>query len=168
MPGINVENILLLIIALILLYVAIRFIKGLIKFIILIILILTVGVSAYNILITKKSISYEVNRYKIDYKYFKDISVISKESVELINEIKEGKDIKENTDRLVELKNEAEKLNHSSEINVISNRYLNALDTAIVVGKGYETTNDIKEQARKLDNVTESLDLSLKDIFIDK
>lgn len=165
MTGINLENIVLLIAAIILIYIAVKFIKGIIKFIILVILILTLGVSAYNILVTKKPISYEVNRYKTDYVYFKDLTTISKESIELINQIKEGKNVKENTDRLVQLRNEAENLEHSSEINIINDRYLNALDTAIVVGKGYETANNVKEQTQKLDEVTKSLDLSLKDIL---
>ena len=165
MSGINLENILLLVAALVLLYVAIKFIKGVIKFIVLIILILTLGVSGYNIIVTKKPISYEINRYKTDFGYFKGISGISKEALELISEIKEGKNIKENTDRLANLKNEAEKLNHSSEINGIGDRYLNTLDTAIVVGKGYETASDVKEQAKKFDEVTKSLDISLKDIL---
>lgn len=130
MSGINLENIILVIVAIILVYIAVKFIKGIIKFIILVILILTLGVSAYNILITKKSISYEINRYKVDYGYFKNITSISKESINLVND-----------------------------------RYLNALDTAIIVGKGYETANNVKEQTKKLDEVTKSLDLSLKDIL---
>ncbi|ERK29686.1 hypothetical protein [Clostridium intestinale] len=165
MSGINLENIILVIVAIILLYIAVKFIKGIIKFIILVILILTLGVSAYNILITKKSISYEINRYKIDYGYFKNITSISKESINLVNDIKEGRNVKENTDRLVEIKSEVGKLEHSSEINLINDRYLNALDTAIIVGKGYETANNVKEQTKKLDEVTKSLDLSLKDIL---
>lgn len=162
------DNIALVIIAAVLLYITVKFIKGLVKGIITIILILTLGVSAYNIFVTQKPISYEINRYKTDYSYFKEISSISSEAVEAIDQIKEGKNIKENTNRLVQLRIKAENTKHSEEIDVIHENYIRAMDTAIISAKGYETAKNAKEQLDKLNDAAKALDIDLKDILISK
>ncbi|MDD7792893.1 hypothetical protein [Clostridium sp. 'White wine YQ'] len=163
--GLSADNIIIALVAIVFLFLAIKFIRGVIKGIIVVLLILTLGVSAYNIFITKKSIGYEVNRYKTDYLYFKSISSISSHAIENIDAIKEGKNIKENTDELIILKNHAETLEHSSEINGIHNNYIRGLDTVIVAAKGYKTANEAKEQADKLQEASNSLNISLKDIL---
>lgn len=159
--GVSLDNIVILIIGIVLLYVVIKLIKGLIKFLIIMILLLTVGVSAYNIFISKKSFSYEVNRYKVDFQYFKDVNGISKEAVDRVEEIKEGKDVDENITKLIELRDEAKGLNHSEEINGVSSKYINALDTAILVGNGYKA----KENVEKLDSVIRTLNPNLKEFI---
>lgn len=168
MMGFSIDNIMLVIVAIVLLYITVKFIKGLVKGIITIVLILTLGVSAYNIFIAQKPISYEIDRYKTDYSYFKEISSISSDAVKAIDEIKEGKNIKENTNKLIELRNKAEKTKHSEEINVVHNNYIRAMDTAIVSAKGYETAKDAKAQIDKLDDAAKALDVNLKDILISK
>ena len=166
--GFSIDNIALVIIAVVLLYITVKFITGLIKGIITIVLILTLGVSAYNIFITQKPISYEIDRYKTDYSYFKEISSISSDAVTAINEIKEGKNVKENANKLVQLRTKAENTKHSEEINLIHDNYIRAMDTAIISAKGYETAKNAKEQVNKLDDAAKALDVNLKDILISK
>jgi hypothetical protein len=166
--GFSIDNIALVIIAVVLLYITVKFIKGLVKGIITMILILTLGVSAYNIFITQKPISYEIDRYKTDYSYFKEISSISSDAVKAIDEIKEGKNIKENINKLVQLRTKAEKIKHSEEIDVIHENYMRTMDTAIISAKGYENAKNAKEQLDKLNDAAKALDIDLKDILISK
>lgn len=161
----NIENLMWVGIAIILLYITLKFIKGLIKFIITIILVLTLGLSAYNIFVTQKPVSYEIERYKTDFAYFNEIKSISSEAESVTEDIKDGNNIKENIEKLVQLRSKAEKTKHSEEINIVHNNYMKAMDTAVLCAKGYSTTKDAKAQAEKLNDASKALNISLKDII---
>jgi hypothetical protein len=168
MGGMTTDNIILLVVAVILLYLVFRFIKGIIKTIITIILILTLGVSAYNIFITKKSVSDEINRYKIDYAYFNDVKSISSEAKQTVNDIENNKNIDQNINKLSELRNKAQVLNHSSDLDAFHSKYINTFDGIILGCKGYDTAKQVGEQTKKIDELKKNLDMSLRDIVIAK
>ncbi|WP_160680335.1 hypothetical protein [Clostridium sp. C8-1-8] len=168
MGGITADNIILLLVAVVLLYLVFKFIKGVIKTIIVIILILTLGVSAYNIFIAKKSVADEVNRYKTDYSYFNNVKDISSEAKQAINDIEANKNIDQNINKLSELKTKASTLNHSSELNGFHERYINTFDGIILGCKGYSTAKQAGEEGKKLNDLAKNLDMSLKDIVVTK
>ncbi|MEW8957441.1 hypothetical protein, partial [Clostridium sp.] len=160
------ENIILIIVLLILLFIVIKFIKGLIKFVLIVFLILTVGFSTYNLLVVKKPISYEINRYKTEYSYYRDISKISGDVINLVNNIKEGKNTKESIEKLQEERNKVALLNHSDESKFIHDKYIGALDTIIFISRSSESYEETKD---KLDKGLEELNIGLSDlIFISK
>ena len=160
------ENIILIIILLLLLYIVVKFIKGLIKFILVVFLIFTVGFSAYNLLIVKKPLSYEINRYKVEYSYYKEISKTTGKVFNLVNNIKEDKNTKESIEELKKERNKVALLDHSNESEIIHNKYLGALDSIISISKNSNTYGEAKD---KLDKGLKELNISLKDlIFINK
>lgn len=165
MTGFNIENLIWVVIVIVLLYVTIKFIKGLLKSIITIILVLTLGLSAYNIFVAQKPVSYEIDRYKTDFAYVKEIKSISSEAKSATEDIKEGKNIKENTEKIVQLRNRAEKTKHSEEIQIVHSNYMKAMDTVVLSAKGYSTAKDAKEQAEKLNDAAKELNISLNDII---
>lgn len=164
--GFSIDNIVILFIVLVFLYLTIKFIKGFIKLVIGILLIFTLGVSAYNIFIAKKPISYEVNRYKTDYVYFNNIKSMSSEASVAINEIKENKNVQQNINKLTEIRNNTEDLNHSEEINGFHHKYIASLDSAISVCKRYSTAKEVEEKVQKLDEISRELDIKLKDVLL--
>ncbi|GFP78241.1 hypothetical protein [Clostridium fungisolvens] len=164
MGGITTDNIILLLVALILLYLVFKFIKGIIKTIITIILILTLGVSAYNILIAKKSVGDEINRYKIDYAYFNDVRDISSEAKQTVDDIENNKNIVQNINKLSELRNKAQALKHSSDLDAFHSKYINTFDGIIIGCKGYSTAKQVDEQTKKIDELKKDLNMSIKDI----
>ncbi|MBK1810871.1 hypothetical protein JHL18_09505 [Clostridium sp. YIM B02505] len=164
MGGITTDNIILLLITLVLLYLVFKFIKGIIKTIITIILILTLGVSAYNIFIAKKSVSDEIDRYKIDYAYFNDVKDISSQAKQTVDDIENNKNVNQNINKLSELRNKAQVLNHSSDLDALHNRYINTFDGIILGCKGYSTAKQVGEQTKKIDELKKDLDVSIKDI----
>lgn len=165
MNGFTMDNILLLLVCVGLLMVVMKFLKGVAKAIIAIVLVFTVGVSAYNIFIAKKPLSYEVDRYKIDFQYVKEIKNISSEASEVIDEIKKDKDVNSNIDKLVQLRNKADTINHSEEANFIHKRYMNSFDGIIIAYKGYATAKLADEQIKKIDNLTKDLNIGFMDVL---
>ncbi len=166
MSGFTMDNILLLLVGVGLLMLAIKFLKGIFKAIIAIILILTVGISAYNIFIAKKPISYEINRYKTDFAYTKEVKNISSEAYKAIDEIKENKAVDENINKLMALRERANLLEHSEEANFIHNRYMNSLDGIILASKGYVTAKGAEEQFNKLEGLTKELNIGFMDLIM--
>lgn len=164
--GFSIDNLVILFIVLVFLYLTIKFIKGFIKLIISILLIFTLGVSAYNIFIAKKPISYEINRYKTDYIYFNNIKSMSSEASVAINEIKENKNVQQNINKLIEIRNNTEDLKHSEEINGFHHKYIASLDNTISVCKGYSTAKKVEEKVQKLDELSRELDVKLKDVLL--
>lgn len=162
------DNIIILLVAIGLLLLVVKFLKGLIKGIITLILILTLGVTAYNIFIAKKSIQYEVERYKTDYKYAIEMKNISSEASKAISEIKENKNVNENVAKLVELKEKARVTKHSEEASFIHNRYINAFDTVITASKGYSLAKEAEKQAAKLEELSKGLNVSFLDLLFSK
>ena len=104
MQGINIENIVIILVIIFLFFLAIKFIKGILKLIILIILFFTLGLSLYNVFILEKPISYEVNRYKVDFVYFKEAAELTKEAGRAINSIKKEEAVEEKLLILEELR----------------------------------------------------------------
>ncbi|GIM28950.1 hypothetical protein CPJCM30710_16160 [Clostridium polyendosporum] len=166
MNGFSIDNIVMLFIVLAFVYLTIKFIKGFIKFIVIVLLILTLGVSAYNIFIVQKPISYEINRYKTDYVYFHNIRSISSEASTVINEIKENKNVQQNINKLKELRNNAEGLNHSQEISGLHDKYIESLDSVISVCNGYSTAKEVEQKVQKLDELSKGLDVKFKDVLL--
>lgn len=164
MGGVTVYNMILLLVALILLYLVFKFIKGIIKTIITIILILTLGVSAYNIFIAKKSVADEVNRYKIDYAYFNNVKDISSEAKQIVDDIENNKNINQNINKLSELREKAQALNHSTDLDAFHNKYISTFDGIILGCKGYSTAKQVDEQTKKIDELKKNLNMSIKDI----
>lgn len=156
------ENLILIIIGVVLFYVVFKFLKGVIKLIIAIILALTVGVSCYNLLITHKSLSYEINRYKTDFSYISQMKDITVETKADVDKIKQGQNVKENINNIVVLRDKANKLDHSSDIDFIHKKYIGAMDDIILATKGYSTA---KNATQEMDKASKSLEISLKDIF---
>lgn len=156
------ENLVLIVIVAILIFLVIKFLKGVAKVIIAIILFLTIGVSCYNLFITHKSFSYELNRYKTDFTYISEMKDITVETKDDVEKIKQGQNAKENINNIVALRNKANKLNHSSDIDFIHKRYIEAMDSIILATKGYSTAKNTTQQ---IDNASKSLEISLKDIF---
>lgn len=159
------DNIILLIIALGLLILAIKFVKGIIKTIISLVLILTLGVSAYNIFIAKKSISYEMERYKTDFTYVKEMKSITAEASKAIEDIKENKNVSENVNKLIELRAKASGIKHSEEANFIHKRYMNGFDAVVAGTKGYELAKGAEDQVAKLEELTKDINISFMDVF---
>lgn len=168
MEGFTVDNITMLIVAIGLLLLAIKFVKGIIKTIISLVLIVTLGVSAYNILIAKKPITYEVERYKTDYAYVKEMKSITSEASKAIDEIKENKNVSENVNKLISLREEANGIKHSEEANFIHGRYMNGFDAVIAGTKGYEIAKGAEEQVAKLEELSKELNVSFIDVFFQK
>lgn len=166
MSGFTMDNILLLLVGLGLLMLVIKFLKGIFKAIIAIVLILTVGVSAYNIFIAKKPISYEINRYKTDFVYAKELKSISSEAYKAVDEIKENKAVNENINILMALREKANLLDHSEEANFIHDRYMNSLDGVILAAKGYVTAKGAEEQINKLEGLTKELNIRFIDVIM--
>lgn len=165
MDGFNLENIIVLLVLLFVLFLIIKFIKGIVKAILAIILIFTLGFSLYNIFVAKKPISYEVNRYKTDFAYLKEINSINKEVSEAVKNIKDNKDIDSNIKQLEALRKRTQSLNHSDEINFIHNRYLGSLDKLILTAKGYNAAEASKEYLDKLSDYTKNLGINLREIL---
>lgn len=168
LQGFNIENIIILIIAIAVLYLALKFLKGVIRFILSIVLIFTLGISLYNIFIAQKPLSYEINRYKTDIAYFKDLGNINKKAYEAIKDIKSNKDIAGNVKSLDSLEKEAEKLNHSEESNIIHQQYISNFKKVVLAAKGYEAANGAKEHLDNLNELSSSMDISLKEILFSK
>lgn len=168
MGGFTLDNITILVVAILLLLLVIKFIKGVLKTVITLILVLTLGVTAYNIFIQKKSISYELNRYKTDYKYVVEMKNISVEAKRVIDEIKENRNVNENVKKLVDLKKRANEVKHSEEATFFHDRYINGFDTVIAASQGYALAQDVKEQGQKLNDLSKELDIELTQVFFSK
>ena len=168
MQGINIENIVIILVIIFLFYLAIKFIKGILKLIILIILFFTLGLSLYNVFILKKPISYEVNRYKVDFVYFKEAAELNKEAGKAINSIKKEESIEEQILILEELYNKAAILEHSEEIKPIHNTYLKNLQRIISAARLYYNSQGSKEALQELTDNYDSLTLRFKDILFPK
>ncbi|MEQ8198524.1 MAG: hypothetical protein ABRQ27_11030 [Clostridiaceae bacterium] len=159
------ENIILIFVIMVLVYVAVQFAKGLIRGVILFVLVFVLGFSVYDIVFLKKPVSYEINRYKIDIAYFREVSSISSQAIADVNEIKSGNNMDANIDDLALLRNEAQELPHSEEINIISNNYLSAMDKVITAANAFKVAKGAEEQAASLESASKSLSISLKDII---
>ncbi|WP_426348141.1 hypothetical protein ACPWSR_10235 [Alloiococcus sp. CFN-8] len=168
MQGINSENIIIILVIIFLFYLAIKFIKGILKLIILIILFFTLGLSLYNVFILKKPISYEVNRYKVDFVYFKEAAELNKEAGKAINSIKKEESIEEQILILEELYSKAASLEHSEEIKPIHNTYLKNLQRIISTARLYYNSQGSKEALQELTDNYDSLTLRFKDILFPK
>jgi hypothetical protein len=166
MGGFTSDNIIVMVVAIILLLLVLKFIKGILKTVITLILVLTLGVTAYNIFIQKKSIGYELNRYKTDYKYVVEMKDISVEAKKSIDEIKENKNVNENVKKLVDLKKRANEVKHSEEATFFHDRYMNGFDTIIVASQGYALAKDVKEQGQKLNELSKALDVKFGQVFL--
>ncbi|MEG1256568.1 hypothetical protein [Clostridium sp.] len=165
MNGFTTDNIVLLLVAIVLLILVIKVFKGVLKTIIAIILLLTVGVSCYNIFVAKKSITYEINRYKTDFAYTMDIKDISAEAYKIIDDMKEDTITEEGIDKLVHLKNQAEALEHSEEANFIHNKYISSLDGVILACRGYALGEIAQGQVSKLEDLTDDININLLDVL---
>lgn len=168
MEGFTMDNVIILLVALGLLILAIKFVKGIIKTIISLVLILTLGVSAYNIFIAKKPITYEINRYKTDFAYVKEMKNLTSEASKAIEEIKENKSVNENVSKLMEIKEKAEKVEHSEEATFIHNKYMNGFEAVIAGAKGYEAAKGAQAQVAKLDQLSKELNVSFMDVILSK
>ena len=168
MEGINRENIILLLLALVLLYITFKFIKGIIKLLLAVILILTLGVSLYNIFIAQKPISYEINRYKTDFAYLQEAGRINKETYEILKVVKDDKGTEENIKSLELLYEKAENLDHSNEISFIHNQYIKNFQKVIASAKGYITAQGAKEYLNDLSEGSKSLKINIIDILFPK
>lgn len=168
MEGFTMDNVIILLVALGLLILAIKFVKGIIKTIISLVLILTLGVSAYNIFIAKKPITYEINRYKTDFAYVKAMKNLTSEASKAIEEIKENKSVNENVSKLMEIKEKAEKVEHSGEATFIHNKYMNGFEAVIAGAKGYEAAKGAQAQVAKLDQLSKELNVSFMDVILSK
>ena len=168
MQGINVENIVIILVIIFLFYLAVKFIKGILKLIILIILFFTLGLSLYNVFILKKPISYEVNRYKVDFVYFQEAAELTKEAGGAINSIKKEEAVEEQVILLEELYKKAASLEHSEEIKPIHNTYLNNFQRIIAAAKLYYNSQGSKEALQELTDNYDSLTLRFKDILFPK
>ena len=168
MQGINLENIVIILVIIFLFYLAIKFIKGILKLVILIILFFTLGLSLYNIFIVKRPISYEINRYKMDFVYFKEASKLNKEVGRAINSIKEEEAVDKQIAALEDIYKRAELLDHSEEINIIHSTYIDNLQRIISSAKLYNTSKNSKEYLEEITDKYDSLPLSIKDIIFPK
>jgi hypothetical protein len=166
MEGFTTDNIVVILVAIFLLYLVFKFVKGIIKTVIALVLIFTLGFSAYNIFIAKKSIAYEVERYKTDFTYVKEMKNITTEASKAIDEIKENKNISENVSKLMALREEANGLNHSEETTFIHKRYMNGFDAIVAGTKGYELAKGAEEQVAKLEELSKGIDVSFMDVFL--
>lgn len=167
-PGLNSENIIILLIAMVILYFAFKFLKGVLRFVISLILIFTLGISLYNIFIAQKPLSYEVNRYKVDIAYFKEMGSINKEVYEVIKEIKADKDIPKNVENLQKLEKQAEALKHSEESNIIHNQYISNLKKLVLASQAYKSANGSKEYLDNLNQMADKINISLKEVLFPK
>lgn len=168
LQGFNVENLVILFAAVFILYLAFKFLKGILKLIITVILIFTVGISLYNIFIVQKPLSYEIDRYKTDLAYFKSMSSINKEAFNALKEIKENKNIPENADKLKELEKRAEGLNHSRESSFIHNGYIVNFKKLTAAAEAYKTAGASKEYLEELSAMSDDINIKLKDILFPK
>lgn len=165
MGGFSTENIILLLLAVIFIYVVIKFIKGVVKFILTIFLVFTLGYSLYNIFVVQKPISYEVDRYKLEYKYYKEVGKLSPEIFNTISDIKAGKNLDSNIKKLQEERNTVAKLQHTEESTPIHNRYVGALDGILTVSKTAKNASDINANIQQYES---KLDINLKDLIFNK
>ena len=168
LQGINLENIVVILVIIFLFYLAIKFIKGILKLIILIVLFFTLGLSLYNVFVVKKPISYEVNRYKVDFEYFREASKLSKEAGKVISSIKEEGASDDKLLILVNIHKEAESLEHSEEISFVHKTYLNNLQRIISAAELYHNSQGSKEALQELTDNYDSLTLRFKDILFPK
>ncbi|MEG2916624.1 MAG: hypothetical protein RR891_08420 [Clostridium sp.] len=165
MTGFTTDNIVLLLVGVGLLILVIKVLKGVFKTIIAIILLLTVGISCYNIFIAKKSITYEMSRYKTDFAYTMDVKDISRDAYKIVDDMKKDEITEEGINKLVDLKNQAEGLKHSDEINFIHKKYISSMDGVILACKGYSMGKLAGEQVDKLDDLSRGMDIKLLDVL---
>lgn len=165
MQGINLENMVIILVVIFLLYLAIKFIKGILKLIVLIVLFFTLGLSLYNVFIVKKPVSYEINRYKVDFVYFKEVAKLNKEAGRAIKSIKEEGAVEEQIVILEDIYKEAEGIEHSEEINIIHNTYKENLQRIVSAAKLYNNSRESKEYLKEITDTYDSLTLSIKDIL---
>lgn len=165
MGGFSTENIILLLLAIVFIYVVIKFIKGVVKLILTIILVFTLGYSLYNIFVVQKPISYEIDRYKLEYKYYKEIGKLSPEVFNTIGDIKEGKNLENNIKKLQEERNTIAKLHHTEESKPIHDRYVGALDGIITASKTAKNVSDMNSNIQQYES---KLDINLKDLIFNK
>ena len=165
MGGFSTENIILLLLAIVFIYVVIKFIKGLVKFILTIVLVFTLGYSLYNIFVVQKPISYEIDRYKLEYKYYKEVGNLSPEIFNTISDIKDGKNLDSNIKKLQEERNTVAKLQHTEESKPIHDRYVGALDGIITVSKTAKSASDINANIQQYES---KLDINLKDLIFNR
>ena len=168
MQGINVENIVVILAVIFLFYLAIKFIKGILKLIVIIVLFFTLGLTLYNVFIVKKPISYEINRYKVDFVYFKEVVKLNKEAERAISSIKKEESVEEQIVILENIYKEAEELEHSEEVNVIHNTYKDNLQRIISAAKLYSKSQGSKEYLEDIADKYDSLTLSINDILFPK
>ncbi len=165
MNGFTGDNIFMLLIGVGLLILAIKFLKGLLKTIIAILLIITVGFSCYNIFVAKKSISYEINRYKTDFAYAMEIKNISNEASKVINSIKKNIAMEEGIDQLVDLRNKANQIPHSEEAHFFHDKYIAGFDSIILACKGYTLGEMAEEQVSDLEELTKGINFKIMDVL---
>lgn len=168
MGGFSVGNIALLIIAIIILYSVVKFLKGLIRGVLTLVIVFTLGISLYNIFIAQKPLSYEINRYKTDITYFKNMNNVNKEAYDCIKNIKENKDIPNNVKRLEAVEKDAEALNHSEETNLIHDKYIANFKNIVSAAKAYETANNAKEKLNELKDLESKIDMGFLDVIFPK
>ncbi|WP_291574989.1 hypothetical protein [Clostridium sp. UBA4548] len=165
MEGFTLDNIIMVLVALGLLILVIKFIKGVIRTVISLILILTLGVSGYNIFIAKKPVSYEIQRYKTDFAYVKEMKNLTTEASKAIDEIKENKNVNENVNKLMDLREKANGINHSEEASFIHKKYMNGFDAVITGVKGYEVAKGAEAQVAKLEELSKEINISFMDVI---
>lgn len=165
MGGFSMDNIVLLLIAIVFIYVVIKFIKGVVKFILALLLVFTLGYSLYNIFIVQKPIGYEIDRYKLEYKYYKEVGKASPEIFNTIGDIKAGKNLDSNIKKLQEERNNIANLQHTEESKLIHDRYVGALDGILNVSRTAKNISDVNANIQQYES---KLDINLKDLIFNK
>lgn len=168
MQQISIQNIIIIVVAIFFLWIVLKFVKGVLKAIIALVLIFTVGISVYNIFFVGKSMSYELNRYKTDISYFTKVTSINKDAYSALQEIKEKKNVEENTKKLVKLEKDAEVLPHSEESKIIHDKYISNFRIISNAAQVCNAANEYKDKINNLGNKDKTLDISLMDLLLKK
>ncbi|MFD3157805.1 hypothetical protein ACFIJ5_13195 [Haloimpatiens sp. FM7330] len=160
--------------AFIVLFIILAIVKKAVKLVIFLIILL-MGVSAYNIFIKGVSPKQELNSYKIDIQYgreIKDYTVKIKTSVDNIKKVLESekidaeniKVIKNENSNLHEYEKQIASLKYSSKLKFFHREYckylkkiVNGSDTTLEVANGSQNKN-IKLAKEVIDNLTLSID----------
>lgn len=165
MHGFTLDNLVLLVIAIGLIWVCVKFITGVLKTVITVILVLTIGVSAYNIFIARKPLSHEVDRYKTDFVYLRQVKDINKQASDAMSEIKDNKNRDSNLKKLDSLLAQAEGLKHSDESKLIHDTYISNFKKVVTGARAYEAANDAKDKLDDLKELEKNLNVKLTSLM---
>lgn len=160
------------IIAILAILIITAIIKGAFKLLLLLIIVV-LGISFYNIFVKGVSPSEEVKSYSTDFKYasaIKDYSSKVKASVNNIKAATEGTIEKEDMDTILKesenlrkYREEVQGLQHSSKLNFFHNKYLDYLNTIVLTTDGVTKISKLGENKNlvELNNMLKKLSTSL-------